>query len=211
MNWQRPIEEFQQALATQVSFLRSSNAAFDSGNHWEAVRLANAVFIIVHDGGQKSLLTRLRVRGKLRFPSSGREIIPGNTHADMPLIGMWITETGASYSPMLDSGHSSGRLLQFHQWWNKDVIYRDPQNRTMTRQSLVFALRNKEGGGHVDGEIDDPTYVGVSRENTANWFCMRSDQQGPSNLSPGAHFASMRQIAWELEQALIAGGLVAPP
>ena len=68
MTWKRPLDEVQDALEAQISFLRSSARAYDQGHSLEALRLANAVFIIVHDGGQRSSLTQLGKRGGLRVP-----------------------------------------------------------------------------------------------------------------------------------------------
>jgi hypothetical protein len=79
MAWTRPREEVLDALNQQREALIASCKSYDEGNRWEALRLATAVYIIVHDGGRnsKSILTQLGLRGSLRFVGSGIPCIPG--------------------------------------------------------------------------------------------------------------------------------------
>jgi hypothetical protein len=58
-------------------------------------------------------------------------------------------------------------------------------DHTFTRKGLVFALRNKEGGGHY-GDLDDPRYVELKNDQRLS--------PNPANIES----AMMRQIGWEV-------------
>jgi hypothetical protein len=47
------------------------------------------------------------------------------------------------------SGKISFRQNAVNQWWDDELIIKINQ-LTITRQKLVYALRNKDGGSHVD-------------------------------------------------------------
>src|SRR5258708_10006160 len=59
----RPRAELIELLKHHRQALAASCTSYDSGNEWEAARLATTVFTLVHDGGSIiSLLTRPRLR-----------------------------------------------------------------------------------------------------------------------------------------------------
>ncbi|TIR20240.1 MAG: hypothetical protein E5X34_18585 [Mesorhizobium sp.] len=213
--WVRPRKEIEQALEDQVSFMRTSAAAYDAGQHAEAVRLAVPVFILVHDGSQKSLLTQLGLRSGLRFSSFATPTRPDNLLPEEPLALMRMVGGGkSSWEPVLDQGPMAERKLQFHDWWEKEPIFQSPRGASMNRRRLVFSLRNQDGGGHVDPQLTDEAYVEFSRrpvwfENIADMTVM-TDQAGKpgwSPLEPFPHLPTMRQIAFELDRTLTGAGI----
>jgi hypothetical protein len=62
----------------------------------------------------------------------------------------------------------------------------------------VLAMANTDGGAHVDPSVDR-TYARLSRQNSIGWMF-----HGPSGPTPiqGVEFASVRQIAWEVDETL---------
>jgi hypothetical protein len=181
--------------------LDASCASYDSGHKWEAARLANAVFTLVHDGGSiVSLLTRLGLRASLKFISSSHEINRKNLLADTPLVMVKVSNAAAEYLPTLGDVPFSTGPIQFPKWWEKELIYRDG-NFELTRRRLIFALRHQDGGGHV-GELTDESYVRFKTE--AIWH----SQVGNNPPEPiyGAVAATMRQVAWEMIETLKAVG-----
>jgi len=198
----RPRAELIELLKHHRQALAASCTSYDSGNEWEAARLATTVFTLVHDGGSIiSLLTRLGLRASLKFISSSHEINPKNLLADTPLIMMKMT-TGqhANYLPTLGDVPFSTGPIQFPKWWEKELIYRDG-NFDLTRRRLIFALRHQDGGGHV-GDLTDTAYVRLKTE--AIWY----SQVGENPPQPiyGAVAATMRQVAWEVTETLKAVG-----
>lgn len=188
-------------LADQQAALSASCSGFDKGDDWEAPRLANVVFTLVHDGGQiVSLLTQLGLRASLRFISSGRlDENPNIISSSPPLVMATFDQKGARFAPILDHLRSQKIALQFERWWAKELIYRvgGPGTASLTRRRLVFAMRHQDGGGHV-GVLTDSTYVKLKEG--GGWYAgMGSDPPKPMDM---ALATTMRQIAWELTETL---------
>jgi hypothetical protein len=189
-------------LDFQRRAIESSCKAFDQGERWEALRLATATHTIVHDGGKKnvSILTQLDVRGSLRFIASNRKNNPKNLLRETLLVHMQIGADGSQlYLPNLDSGFSEPRLLQFNEWWERDIIFQEGEH-TLSRKRLVFTLRSQEGGAHFDPELRDPTYVHFARQGLTTPLVLRPGVDPAPMIE--AELASMRQVAWELLNTL---------
>ncbi|SDR55111.1 hypothetical protein SAMN05519103_05038 [Rhizobiales bacterium GAS113] len=198
--WRRSPDELRAAFEIQRQALAASCASFDSGNKWEAIRLAATVHTLVHDQGKsyKSILTQMGIRGSLRFLSSGRVPERSELGAFKPLVVLQIHANGtAEYLPKFENYNPRPHInVQFHDWWEDERIFRDSQF-VLSRKRLVFELRNKEGGAHLSSVIDDPSYVQFSRTS-------RTFVGAGSDLKPvfQSDLASMRQIAWELTKTL---------
>jgi len=183
-------DAFQNALAA----LTASCAGYDAGYHWEAPRLATAVYLLVNDGGRKnqSLVTRLGMKRVTMFLSSGAKIDPKNAFSQ-PLVSVSLnSERQAVFVPLFGSQPENHRQLRFGEWWERDEIYRNGDT-SLTRKRLVFALRNKEGGAHFDHLTDDG-YIAVA---TIPAWTFRP-VGGQSHTLHGIERALMRQVAWEL-------------
>jgi hypothetical protein len=196
----RPRAELIQLLADQRRTLASSCENYDKGgNDWEAPRLAATVFNLVHDHGRiKSSLTRLGLKAGLRFVSSNR--VSPNEPGVLTMVPPLLVFGGKGLEPILGRGPPDWvRMVQFHTWW-EELIYEDA-GLSLTRKRMVFSLRNQDGGGHV-GELTDPAYIKF---------------KGPGNFWGGAGTgfdnvrwesivngiaASMRQVAWEVDETL---------
>ncbi|WP_156465592.1 hypothetical protein [Methylobacterium sp. Leaf106] len=214
--WARPNAEIVEALTHQVGFMRSSCRAYDKGSLQEAQRLASAVYIIVVDGGQRSLLTQLSARRDLQFFDSTYADDPRNLSEYMPMILMRVgglNEKGdidCKYVPVVNGPMTSGENVKFVDWWERRIIFDDKRGNALTRRSIVRALRSQDGGSHFDEHLTDPAYVALSRENAPGWgFGVDGDISTP--FPPGAHLAMMRVIAWELEKTLVDGQLLKGP
>lgn len=198
--WTRSRDETIQALKVQRRALRASAQGYDNGDKWEAVRLATAVYTIVHDGSgrSKSLLTQLGLRASLRFISRSREN-PHNLLPESPFVIARVSSDHCEFLPAMGQGSFPVHQVQFRTWWTGEIAYRSDQFRVSRRQ-LVFALRNKDGGAHVDAELDDVGYLLMSRPSPVSWIFERDGHEPEAVL--GMELASMRHIAWELERTL---------
>jgi hypothetical protein len=198
----RSRDEVERALTIQCNAIRSSSAAYDAGEWWEALRLATAVYVVVHDAGKKerSILTQLGVRGRLRFATSGFQYSPTNVLRETHLLSTRVYGDGtAEYRPLLDGAGWPLRFVQFGEWWEKEIIFRDGKFR-LTRKNLTFSLRNKEGGAHFDPSIQDPNYLRFAKEQLTTPFVVARGL--PPKPILGAELASMRQVGWELLKTL---------
>lgn len=194
-------------LREQVEFLRTSATLFDEGRQSEAKRLATAIRILVHDtDNSKSLLGLLGVKTTLSFLDTS---LPPNTadqihmHCGLVTILMAFGGPGASkYRPPLDdlSEPRAGRPRpSFDDWWTAPVLT-DNGNNSFARKDLVLGLAHKDGGAHVDPELEN-AYAALSRGNSLGWHFY--DEGGHLLLSESPVLANVRQIAFELESTLL--------
>jgi hypothetical protein len=197
VKWTRPRSELIQQLRNHRRALAVSAASYDSGEKWEAQRLATAVYTLVHDGGKnsRSILTQLQIRGTLQYISSAPASDARNLLSESPLVTMRFGRDGVQVLPIFDQALGQGSV-QFEDWWEKETIYR-ASGTSVSRRQLVFALRNKEGGSHLDAELEGvDSYLLMSRESAKSWFFVHGKKTPKAVL--GLEAASMRQIAWEL-------------
>lgn len=218
----RTREELEQELREQAEALRASAAEYDNGKRWEAKRLATTAYVLLHDGGQsRSLLGQLGLKGQMLSTAKhdGASPMPLATIAmDMKAGGK-----GMTFEPLLDQHSTECRMMSFNRWYAEDVFI--GRHLRLSRKNLIFTFRSQAGGAHVDPDITDdsfqwlktsgPIYVLSGPPSPAidqygnevpcppeleNIF---ADLNGPV---PNGNFASMRQIAWEIDQKLRALG-----
>lgn len=191
--------------------MRRSSAAYDQGHTEEAENLANHVYKLCANSRGHQLLTSMNIRHQLNFPDTiafGMPDDPTVVIAGPPLCGMLFSESGATYVPRYGRTDLMP-VMRFKQWWGQQ-IFESPKGGRLTRETFCAALRNQDGGAHVDHELDE-IYARFSREgdhkasNALGTMAVTGVGVPGRKPNPG-HFASMRQIAWELDQALIAIG-----
>lgn len=150
-----PVDALEAQLQDQLAFLERSCAAFDEGYTDEFKRLAVTLRVLLHDTPKShSLLQQLEMKSGDFFaystPIDGQNLLP-----DWPLAIARIGPQGIALLPTLDSSGIPPRLLKFSDWWS-EAVYRDPNaGITLDRKSIVLAVANKDGGAHVDPEIDE--------------------------------------------------------
>jgi hypothetical protein len=149
----------------------------------------------------------------------------------MPLVAMRFVAgpdgSSVNFSPNLSTIGKPDRMISIDEWWN-GVVFDGLCGDVLTRRQLVVSLRDQDGGGHVDPELTDEAYIGVSRENSPRLVMVYpSDDDRPGQgvmlrlttnpsrnerqVWPGLHFSSMRAVAHELDQSLVREGLVPAP
>jgi len=196
---QKTADEFQKHLREQVGFLQRSADAFDLGYEDEAVRLATTIRVLCHDTAKShSLLAQLEIKDKTDFIDSAFPYDRANQLSHSGLVQIALRDDGSEPRAFLDGGLPP-RKVPFDQWWN-GIAFVDAQKTEFSRQDLVLALANKEGGAHVDRELDED-YARLSRFNSLAVF----DVRPPSKPVPAANQvpAAVRQIAHELLKALV--------
>lgn len=91
------------------------------------------------------------------------------------------------------------RWLSFGKWY-EEAIFKAASGRSLSRKNLIASLRNQDGGSHIDGLLRDENYVALKTDPDPR---MRGEDQA----LPRAHYATMRQVAWELERSLALAAL----
>lgn len=194
-------EEIHRNFRHAFDGLLLSSQSYDKGYKGEAARLAATVYILVHDHGKRtvSLLTQLR-RRNVEFVNTGQPINPKNLLTEMPLTMTRLAPDGMEYVPRLGELPMPHRdpMLRFRTWWEM-IVMRDNRRRTLSRKNIVFHMRHSEGGGHVDPTIDE-VFAGIQRANTMGWVF--TNKEGVFVPEYGPEYATMRQIAWEVEQTV---------
>ena len=150
-----PLDALEAQLQDQLAFLERSIAAFDEGYDDEFKRLAVTLRVLLHDTSQShSLLKQLNMKDGDFFAYSS-PISETNLLPDWPLARVRMGSDGVKLLPALDQTVRSRRSLSFDDWWSEKV-YRDPAAEiVLDRKTIVLAVTNKDGGAHVDPEIDE--------------------------------------------------------
>ena len=219
--WERRKTESEllEGLRRQIGHLRSSCAAFDAGKLAEAERIASAVYIICHDGNKNnvSALTHAKLRPKLLIPDTTsyhyralRET--GQLHCNIPMCNLWKEQDGSiRHHPFFGEPEQMDRI-RFSKWWDQ-VVYLTAKNLRLTRKNLVYFMRSQDGGAHLDNRITSEAYAFLEAGNQP--FLTKHPIYGEMYFQVAfkglgypkfGHWATMRQIGWELEIALTALG-----
>lgn len=193
----RSREELAELLEEQISFLRTSCAAFDAGFEGEIKRLAVSVRVLVHDTSKSTSLMTLTNRKGINFFDSADPYDDNNLISHSSLVQVHIGLTGAMPKAHLDDGIATTEI-DFETWWNGIVLV-DAQKNEFSRRDIVLTLANKEGGAHVDHRIDE-AYNNLRNHNSQGWKI--ADGAGREVPAEENVPATMRQIAHEILRSL---------
>jgi hypothetical protein len=186
-----------------MSFLNASAQSYDGGFEAEAKRLAVTLRVLLHDTGQShSLLGQLGAINKMLFTDTTLLERAGSVNL-MPGLGLvmmqLVTGEGGEYIPMLDN-LVPDRIhppITFTQWWSMPIPVGGGE--PWTRRKLVLDLSNREGGAHVDPELN-AAYELVVNRNVTGWTV--DVGSGPEPLKGNLVAASVRQIAYEVANTI---------
>ena len=188
---------FEEALGSQIGFLERSAQLYDSGQEDESLRLATTMRVVFHETpNSTSLLTHMQLTGT-KMLSSARghgdwqdylghkiDLMSPQPITMTPLLGQAFTEV-----PLAD-------------WWEGEPIFVD-NGTAYTRKKIILSLANKDGGAHVDKNLE--AYYEVLRAGKyALGITGNMTYNGPPPFPQGvtiypnnAHFALARQFAHE--------------
>jgi len=199
-------EEFKSHFKEQIEFLIRSASAYDEGFESEAKRMANVLRVLLYDtnGPMTSLLLSHLGKKDMKFYDTASDLVPGNPLPESTLI-ITKMQTGqggkGTYVAPLDENFAKfiygDRQLSFSDWWNKEVI-KDDKNRKLTRKDIVLFVCHKDGGAHIDENLDD-VYFDLTRNNSLGLKYFVSDNEGEVK---GAELASIRQITHEVLKSI---------
>lgn len=192
-------------LVKQIGFMQRSCNSFDVGYEDEAARLAVCIRVLIHDTPKStSLLQHLNKKGRIDYWDSASEYDPQNLVAHLGLTCMTAkVENGlmsSKYEPAFTGPNPSrGSWQGFQWWWPKQKVIVDSKRQIFTRKDLVLAAANKDGGAHVDNQLDG-SYADLTRFNSAGWMKFQNGLESPfDNDVVGP---SIRQIAFEILKTL---------
>ncbi len=185
-------DELRRHLDEQFGFLVTSSKLYDRGDVAEAKRLAVSIRVLLHDTRKSSsLLNQLGMKSAMFVDTASEHPQPEIKTSYAGLVGMFLGPGSSKYRPHLDSAVRGA--LPFEQWWNAPIII-DSLQREITRCRLILAVADRDGGAHVDPEIDD-IYADLSRSNSMGRM---HSSNGAWQPLIGVEYASVRQVAHEV-------------
>jgi hypothetical protein len=149
--------EIVEQLADQEMFLASDCSAFDEQSQSYARKISVTLRVLLHDTqNSASVLALLGYKFAWQWLDTAGPLNPRNMMSENALVRqrMTMTEVGpvSSYEPVLDDiapfDLERRRWRTFENWWT-DPVVKDGDNTFFSRQDLVLALANRDGGGHV--------------------------------------------------------------
>lgn len=188
-------------LAEQIEFLKRSCESYDEGFKSEAKRLAVVIRVLLHDTKKsKSLLKQLNKKDILFYDISLYS--PNNLIQSLTLVGIEATSKWAKFIPLLDDGPSicykKGKVT-FDDWW-KGIVFVDGNSNEMTRKHLILAICNKDGGAHIDPNLNE-VYANITRNKSLGRHIFNSGDGNKTEIT-NPEFASIRHIAHEVLKSL---------
>ena len=173
-----------------------SSIAYDKGFDGEAKRIAHIIRTMLYDSNKStSLLEQLGLKN-ITFCCTCcgeyNEAIHLSSFSCLVLIFMG-KPVISKYIPTLESSAGNMKWVPFRQWWDKVVIVDSNKNK-FSRQRLIMTVCNKDGGAHVDPEIDKEYYE-LSRKNSLRW---KYGVNGKWFDFSRPELASIRQMAHEI-------------
>jgi hypothetical protein len=208
--------ELAQNLREQIQFLQRSSAYFDQGVESEAKRISSSLHILfsgIKDG--PSLLGQLRIQDELLLPDTAWGDPEGNLMPYSGLVGFGPDGGGMKWKAKCQTPQFGNfslfdlqdtvprppaplsdlpKFIPFEKWWH-EIIINDRKGHVFTRESLVSAVSEQDGGIEVASNLDS-AYVELARKNAMGW---RTPEGKPLS---GVELASIRQIGWETLEAL---------
>ena len=190
-------DELREHLREQISFMLRSATLYDEGYTGEAKRLALHLRILLHDTHKShSLLSLLGIKSQIQFYDTSTDYDPENLLSHSGLVSLEVSTQGARYKPRLGQS-PSGKILRrtaLEDWWTKVVIV-DKSGNSFTRSDIVLSVAHKDGGAHIDLELDE-FYADLTRRNSMGWFFEKTGAL-PERLKE-IELASIRQITHEV-------------
>lgn len=195
----RDFNSLNELLYEQLHYLRTSCKLFDDGQSIEAKRIATSIRVLLHDTSHsKSLLVQTLQKDNLLFlDSSIGSPFSGSQLSYEGLSYLSVGLSGSKFVPVLDDTPITPQRRKFEQWWNR-VIIRTNSSGMFSRKDIILYLANKDGGAHVDPEIEEKFYKLQKIESTG-WTTISG---GTSKTIMGIELVSARQIGHEILRTL---------
>ncbi len=192
--------ELENNLKEQIRFLKRSSEYFDQGMEDEAKRIASNLHILfVGTGDSPSLLKQMRIQDEMILPNTAPGDVKGNLAPYTGLVAMNNVDGKINFIPLclLHPSPFKPKQTPFNEWWHT-IILNDHAGIVYTREQLVIAVAEQDGGVSVTTGLD-PSYVELARKNGIGWIGRLKG--GGEKPMLGVELHSIRQIGWEVLEA----------
>jgi len=181
---------FTEQLRRQIGFLQRSCADYDTGHIEEGLRIAVTLRVLFHDtSNSTSLLTHLATKNLAKVLSTFQFIKeePGVLVATVP---MWLDYTGSRQPPLGDSFWN--QYVSVNEWLEQIVM---SGNNNLSRQDVILAAANQDGGAHVDPKPKPKTDELIRGVGT---FSIIRGGTEEKRVLDKHHFPLIRQFGYEV-------------
>ena len=199
-----------------MGYIRRSCEAYDRGHKDEAIRIATALRVLMHDTRRSvSILEHLKVKGIMRLNSTCYPPPPGAMmFGGLVRFGMRVEQGQVSrwIEPVLDDEAHPHAVVPLQEWWEVPIYITSAGNplptggvavetKSIRRKDVILAAANQDGGAHVDAELD-PDYARLSSPGGLGFM------EGEATLPDGtkermppmedAHLVLLRTMGYEV-------------
>lgn len=200
-NYKKDLNDFNKEFQMNIQSLQSSCANYDAGKDFAVIEMATRLRVLLHDTKRNvSLFKHLDLKG-IDFVNTAFDIDENNMLSDECLVYISPDENFEfmKYYPNLNASEKS--LISFDEWWNQ-IVYRDSEKR-FSRADIVLQISDKDGGAHSDPKLSG-NYYDFSRKGSGatTFFSVDGQQVSESQSMDNLHYASLRQIAYEVLESL---------
>jgi len=190
-------DRFRAKLKEQIGFLARSCEAFDKGYEDEALRIATSLRIIFHQTQTSiSLMAHLRLQDSQMLTSSRGH---GNDKDFLEYALNLGSPTPVRALPML---RAAFHKVSVNRWWKHEPVFVH-QGESHPRRRIILSAANKDGGAHVDKDLEDYYEALCSGQfsfgltGNLKFSGPEPYPQGVTQYAPNAHLALLRQFAHE--------------
>ena len=157
----------------------------------EALRIAVSLRVIFHETrSSHSLLSQLGITENILLLSTFKEMdkssLPPNVELFSILPGILSSD---GLKPALE-GSGIKRYIRPIIWWNEIVI-----GTNISRKDVTLSAANKDGGAHVDPDLDPNT---IFLKNGCGTLTVRTKKGDSLTQFKDSHFYLLRQFGYEL-------------
>jgi hypothetical protein len=186
--------DFKFQLQRQLKFLTASANAFDNGFRDEAIRIATAIRVLVHQTKSSTSLLKHLNATTINLLST----CEGATDRTLMYVGMGIMQIGGDggpeYFPALDDAAIKS-IVPVSKWWDQIVFVQD--NARLSRKKIVLSATNQDGGAHVDDKLN-ADYRSLITDGFIGNVSHTANGQTKQQPIIEAHYVALRQMAYEL-------------
>ena len=185
--------------------MAASAARLDAGELDEAVRIATAIRVMLHQTTMSTSLIAQLPAPDLPLLTTSHGFFEDGP-GPRPWLGartfhydgagfVRITSDGLVYRPKLGDG-SCAEFLSATDWWRQIVFALDP-GALFTRRAIVLGAANQDGGAHVDPNPDSK-YLRMAYTQEFGILVGRSAEGEERVPLYGYHVVALHQMAYEL-------------
>jgi hypothetical protein len=193
----RDHSQYLKKLDQQIKYIEVSCSEFDSGNEDEAIRIATSFRVIFHHkANSPSLIEHLdfshkRMLSSTRGHNDWRDYVGFKLDLNSP--------TPTITFPLLADQWVE---VAMDKWWAQETVF-TYKGQPYSRRKIILSMANKDGGAHVDANLEEYYKVlcsgewGLGITGNLTFDGPPPFPQGVTIYPQNGHFSLVRQFAHE--------------